>query len=110
MYCALGQILLAQHEADAALAMMSKELDEGARVTCVPIALGDLGRRKEADALLAQAESKFPDSIAFSIAQAYALRNDKDSAFKWLNRAYDNREPQFGEIKETRTCAICGET
>ena len=79
--------------------MMSKELDEGARVTCVPIALGDLGRRKEADALLAQAESKFPDSIAFSIAQAYALRNDKDSAFKWLNRAYDNREPQFGEIK-----------
>ena len=22
-----------------------------------------------------------------------------DSALKWLNRAYDNREPQFGEIK-----------
>jgi TolB-like protein/Tfp pilus assembly protein PilF len=98
-HCALGEILLAQHQPDAAFAMMSNEADEGSRLTCVPDALWALGRRAEADALLTQVQDKFSDSQAYALAQSYALRNDKDAAFKWLNRAYDNREPPVIDIK-----------
>jgi TolB-like protein/Flp pilus assembly protein TadD len=97
--CALGEILLAQHQPDAALAMMSRESDENSRMTCLPDALWVLGRRGEADALLDQVQKKFPDSLAYSLAQSYALRNDKEAAFKWLNRAYENREPQLSVVK-----------
>jgi adenylate cyclase len=99
VYCNLGQLLLAQHQPDAALATMAKERDERSRLTCMPQPLWVLGRRAEADALLVQAQTTFPNSMAYPIAEAYAMRNDKDAAFQWLNRAYENREPQITVVK-----------
>jgi TolB-like protein/Flp pilus assembly protein TadD len=93
-HCDLGEVLLARNQPDAALAVMSEEPDEGNRLTCLPDAMWKLGRRKEADALLVEAASKYSDSGAYGFAASYAMRNDKDQAFKWLNRAYENREPE----------------
>ena len=31
--------------------------------------------------------------MAFDLAGRYAIRNDKDEAFMWLDRAYENRVP-----------------
>jgi TolB-like protein len=90
-HCALGEVLLAEHKPDAALATMREETDQDSR-WCIADALWALGRRKEADAVLAEAKAKYADSQAYSLAASYALRNDKDEAFKWLDRAYDNRE------------------
>ena len=78
--------------------MMSKEADEGLE-DCIPDALWDLGRHQEADAMLAQVQNRFADSMAFALAGSYARRNDKDAAFKWLYRAYDNHEPMITMIK-----------
>lgn len=36
---------------------------------------------------------------AFRIAEAYARLGDKDRAFEYLNKAYDQREPQIAELK-----------
>lgn len=36
---------------------------------------------------------------AFRIAEAYARLGDKDKAFEYLNKAYDQREPQIAELK-----------
>ena len=36
---------------------------------------------------------------AFRIAETYARRQDKDKAFEYLNKAYDQREPQIAELK-----------
>ncbi len=36
---------------------------------------------------------------AFRIAETYARRQDKDKTFEYLNKAYDQREPQIAELK-----------
>jgi TolB-like protein/Flp pilus assembly protein TadD len=91
-HCDLGEVLLARNQSDAALAVMSEEPDEASRLTCLPNAMWILGRRKEADALLVEAASKYSDSGAYALAASYAMRNDRDQAFKWLDRAFENRE------------------
>ena len=90
-HCNLGDVLLEEHMPDAALAIMNEEVDPDSR-WCVTDALWALGRHTEADALLGEAKTKYADTQADSIAGSYALRNDKEEAFKWLYRAYDNRD------------------
>jgi TolB-like protein/Flp pilus assembly protein TadD len=98
--CPLGLMLLADHKFEAALEIMSKEPDEAERLTCMPAALWSLGRRSEADAMLTQVKQKYPDSAAYGLAARYAVRGDKDEAFKWLTRAYDNRDLHLQYIDE----------
>ena len=59
-----------------------------------------LGRRTDADALLTEAGAKYADTQAVQIARSYALRGDKDEAFKWLNRAYDNRDSSLYVVRQ----------
>jgi len=98
-HCALGQVLLAENKPEAAFGVMSEEPDEGSRLTCLPQALWVLKRRAEADAMLAEAANKYGGSDATSLADTYAMRGDKNEAFKWLARAYDNREPYITLIR-----------
>jgi TolB-like protein len=98
LHCLLGWILLAQHKPDAALAAMSEESEPDSR-WCKTDALWALGRRAEADTLLAEAKEKFAGTRAYSLAQSYARRNEKDEAFKWLNRAYENHESSVPIMK-----------
>jgi TolB-like protein len=98
-HCQLGWLLLAQQKPDAALAAMQEEPDERFRLTCMPDALWALGRHAEADRLLAEAAQKYAGSAAFFLAQSYALRGDKNEAFKWLNRSYENREAALSVIR-----------
>lgn len=93
-HCALGKILLATRRPDAALAMAREETDEASRPTCLADALWVLGQRPEANALLREAQTKYGSTHAYSIAESYALRDEKDEAFKWLDRAYENGEAQ----------------
>jgi TolB-like protein/DNA-binding winged helix-turn-helix (wHTH) protein/tetratricopeptide (TPR) repeat protein len=51
-----------------------------------------LGREKESDATLRELIEKFHANAAWSIATVYALRNQRDEAFKWLDRAYAQRD------------------
>jgi TolB-like protein/Tfp pilus assembly protein PilF len=97
-HCNFGAVLLAQHRNAAALATMSEESDPDAR-WCKAGALWALGRRQEADALFADAKEKFAGSQAYELALYSALRNDRDETFKWLDRAYENRESEVVLIK-----------
>jgi tetratricopeptide (TPR) repeat protein len=76
-HCELGEVLLFEHRADAALAIMSEETDQDGK-WCVANALWALGRRTEADALLAEAKAKYGDTQALGFAQSYARRGEKD--------------------------------
>jgi adenylate cyclase len=97
-HCNFGAVLLAQHRNEAALATMSEDSDPDAR-WCKAGALWTLGRRQEADALFADAKEKFAGSQAYGLALYSALRNDRDETFKWLERAYENRESDMVLIK-----------
>lgn len=48
---------------------------------------------------LAEARAKYADTLAFVIAGRYAIRNEKDAAFMWLDRACERREPGVIEIR-----------
>jgi TolB-like protein/Flp pilus assembly protein TadD len=89
-HCRLGEVLLAQHKAEAALAVMREEQDESSRLSCASDALWALGRHTEADATLSEVKTKYADTAAYNIAQSYALRDDKEQALNWLVRACDN--------------------
>jgi hypothetical protein len=58
-----------------------------------------LGQHTEADTLLVDVKAKYGESQAFVIAERFAVRNEKDEAFRWLNRAYENRVPEVTLIR-----------
>ena len=49
--------------------------------------------RAAADAALKLVIDKHADSMAFQIAEVYALRHEPDKTFEWLDRAWANRDP-----------------
>jgi len=56
----------------------------------------DLGNFSESDEAFAAMIDEYSDSRAFYIATAYAWMNDADSAFEWLQRSVDQRQPMLG--------------
>jgi serine/threonine-protein kinase len=60
----------------------------GLRIRTGAIAYYALGRKNESDASLKELIETYHASAAWSIATVYALRNQRDEAFKWLDRAY----------------------
>ncbi len=57
------------------------------------------GHRAESDAALQALIVKYQDAAAFQVAQVYAVRNESELAFQWLERAYDQRDPGLTETK-----------
>jgi TolB-like protein/tetratricopeptide (TPR) repeat protein len=102
-HCELGAVLVAQDKPDAALAISRAETDEAARTLCTGDVLWVLGQRPEANALLTEAQTRYGNSHAYSIAGSYALRGDKDEAFKWLDRALENGEAQPSLMRSDRS-------
>ena len=52
-----------------------------------------------ADAALARLEAEYAGTLAFEIAETYAFRGQKDAAFKWLDRAYTQRDTELFLVK-----------
>ena len=50
------------------------------------------GEQEAADATLAELIAKDRDRLAYQIAEAYALRGEKDKAFEWLQISFDNHD------------------
>jgi tetratricopeptide (TPR) repeat protein len=94
----LGMIFLWQDEPQMALMEMQKETDPVSREYGNVLALSTLGRKVEADQAMANLVRDYNMSDAFLIACAYAWRGDKDQAFVWLDRAYEQRDYLISEI------------
>ena len=95
----LGQALLLQGKAEAALQEMEQETDEIWRLSGLPLVFHALGRRSESDAALAALKSKHAGEMAYQIAEVHAFRDEVDLAFEWLDRAYDQRDGGLSDIK-----------
>jgi TolB-like protein/Tfp pilus assembly protein PilF len=91
-YATLAQMLLAAGQRDEALVEVEKESDPGSRAHALARTYIVLGRRGDADAALAVVEKKFAAEQAYDIAELHALRGDRDQAFSWLNRAYQQHD------------------
>jgi eukaryotic-like serine/threonine-protein kinase len=88
----LGRIHLTRSNAQAALAEMERETDPVYRQWGLAVTYHALGRKKEADAVLAQLIKENADGSPSQIGDIYAFRGETDRAFKWFERAYERRD------------------
>jgi hypothetical protein len=51
-----------------------------------------LGKKKEADEVLATFIEKFQNEWNYLLAELYAFRGEKDKALMWLETAYQNKD------------------
>ncbi|MGO9945493.1 MAG: TIR domain-containing protein [Steroidobacteraceae bacterium] len=94
----LGVVLLARNQPEAALAEFLKEPIDEARIRGSAMAYSALGRKADSDAALAQM-LKSQTNHPFGIAGIYAFRGELDEAFRWLDRAYAQKDPDLPYIK-----------
>ena len=77
----------------AAFAAAHQEPDATWQDAALALAQQIGGDRSAADAALKTLIDKDAGGSAYQIAQVYALRNDAESTFAWLDRAWDQRDP-----------------
>ena len=99
-----SHIFLAEIYAEAgrsqdALAEAQQERIGHLRLEDQAIAYHSLGREKESDAALQELITKYHTTDAYQIAEVYAFRNQSDEAFKWLDRAYAQRDGGLVQTK-----------
>jgi eukaryotic-like serine/threonine-protein kinase len=95
----LGRIRLAQSKTEDALSEMQRESEPVWRDQGLVLAYHAAGKKKEADAALAEYIEKFQNESAYQIAEIYAYRGEKDKTFEWLERAFKQRDGGLSEIK-----------
>jgi tetratricopeptide (TPR) repeat protein len=94
MHYRLSLVLLGEGRAQEALNELAAEPSPWWQAIGRVMAFDALGRRAEAEALLAQVDSQVM-SWQYQIAQIYAHRHDRERAFLWLERANRARDPGF---------------
>ena len=96
-----AQILMAKGDAAGALAELELEKDERLRdgCGCRVLMYDALGRKSEADAVLAKLEKTKANEEGYEIARVYADRGQLDLAFQWFNRALGNHDYSMFSIK-----------
>jgi len=88
----LGRIYVMQGRPQDALPEIERVRTDAARTWLSAVTYAALGRQKQSDAALKELIAKYSSSAASDVAWVYAFRNQRDEAFKWLDRAYAQRE------------------
>jgi adenylate cyclase len=83
---------LARGDAAAALLVIDSDKRLRENCGCRALAYDDLGRRPEADAVLANLEKNHSEDNSYGIELVYANRGELDQAFKWFEKAYLHRD------------------
>ncbi len=88
------QVLVAVQRGDGETALREAQLEPDDTIRPFELALAQYirGDRKAADAALADLIANSRDSLAYQIAQVYAVRGEKNKAFEWLLIAFDNHD------------------
>ena len=88
----LAWIYLAQSRSREALTEVEHETAQERSLLGLAVANHALGRKKESDAALIELIKRHGSDAGFQVAQAFAYRGEPDQAFKWLERAYRQRD------------------
>jgi TolB-like protein/Tfp pilus assembly protein PilF len=95
----LAIIAILRGDAKTALGAAQREVaDGGWQEIALALAQQISGDTTAADATLKALIDHQPNDAAFQIAQTYALRNEPDKVFEWLDRAYVNRDPGIDQL------------
>jgi TolB-like protein len=88
------QVLVAVERGDGETALHEAQLEPDAGFRPFELALAQYvrGDHKAADAALAELIANGRDSLAYQIAEVYAVRGETDKAFEWLQISFDNHD------------------
>jgi tetratricopeptide (TPR) repeat protein len=95
----LGLTYLHQGRAAEAMEMFQREPHPTFRLLGLSNLHHACGRPAESEAALQELIEKDSAGGAYQIALGYAYRGEKEPAFKWLERAYVQRDPGVGSMK-----------
>ena len=88
----LTTVDIERHQLQAALLDAQGEPDEIYRTYALAMASDANGDQATGEAELKKLINLYADNASFQIAAIYANRGDADNTFKWLQRAYRNRD------------------
>jgi TolB-like protein/Flp pilus assembly protein TadD len=88
----LATLRLLQGQAQKAIKVAQKIDLAAFRLTVIAMAEHTLGHAKESQLALDELIAKDAQDAAYQIAEVYAWRGEKDKAFAWLERAYQQRD------------------
>ena len=88
------QVLVAVQRGDGEAALREAQLEPDESIRPFELALAQYirGDSKASDAALADLIANSRDSLAYQIAEIYAVRHEADKAFEWLQVAFDNHD------------------
>ena len=88
------QVMVAVQRGDGETALREAQLEPDDTIRPFELALAQYvrGDIKASDAALAELIANSRDSLAYQVAQVYAVRNEVDKAFEWLQIAFDNHD------------------
>ena len=95
---ALGQLDLLQDRLADAQTEFQKQGAEGNRRMGVAMVEHASGHEKQSQAALKELIAKNAGDMAYQVADVYAWRGEKDKAFEWLERAYQQRDSGLNGI------------
>jgi len=95
----LARALLFQGKQIAALNEVELEKGESWRLMGRAVVNYALGNMEESNKALDEYKSRFSSHVAAQIADVYAYRQEIDSAFVWLDRAYEEHDPGIADIQ-----------
>jgi TolB-like protein/Flp pilus assembly protein TadD len=92
-YQELSFISILRGDSTSALAQAQQETRQPYHDLNVALAMQVSPDRAAADAALKNLIDKYADIAAYQVGDAYAIRKDPDNMFKWLERAYAQKDP-----------------
>jgi TolB-like protein/DNA-binding winged helix-turn-helix (wHTH) protein/Flp pilus assembly protein TadD len=96
-----GTILLLEGHELESLAEMEKETGEWEKLSGASMAYYALHRREDSDHALNKLTATHQNDCAYQIAELYAYRQETEKAFKWLDRAFQQRDPGAPDLKSS---------
>jgi serine/threonine-protein kinase len=100
----VGYLDLKEGKKESALAHF-RATDEPFRLTGTAMVEHTLGHEAESEQALDALKAKYAAGSAFQIAAVYAWRGEKDRAFEWLERAYDQHDAGMPRLRYDPTLA-----
>ena len=94
-HAVLARALAARGEAAAAIKVITLETDEAARLAGLASLQFALGSRDAADQAITELRTRYGETLPGLVGLAYAYRNELEPAFQWLQRAVEQRQPEF---------------
>ncbi|HTL20872.1 MAG TPA: protein kinase [Steroidobacteraceae bacterium] len=91
----LARALAAEGDAASALKIIALEPDESARLAGLASVQSALGHRVASDEAITQLRTRYGETLPGLPGLAYAYRHQLEPAFQWLERAVEQRQPEF---------------